>query len=73
MVRLVRGSLDIHLVLEDVFRMSALAWSAPDKCIRLPIGLKLCDEFLRATAADADDDEARFGEESEADVEGLAA
>jgi len=48
--------------LEDVFRMSQLCWPVPDRCMRLPIDIKLCDDFLRSTAGQAEDDEAMYGE-----------
>ena len=68
LVRIVRGELSLEHVLEDTFAMSQLCWPVPNRCIRLPIDLKLCDEHLRATAAEADDDEAVYGEEpAEAD------
>jgi hypothetical protein len=51
--------------MEDVFRKSLLAWSAPDHCLSVPIDLKLCDEFLRAFAAEANREEAVYGEEVE--------
>lgn len=68
LVRIARGSLDLIKVLEDTFAMSQLCWPVPNRCMRLPIDLKLCDDLLRATAADADDDEALYGEEDELDV-----
>jgi hypothetical protein len=64
-VRVVKGDLDLPRILEDVFRKSLLSWPVPDRMIRLPIDLKLCDEFLRAFAADADEDEAEYGEEQD--------
>jgi hypothetical protein len=68
LVGIARGSLDLLKVLEDTFAMSQLCWPVPNRCMRLPIDLKLCDDLLRATAADADDDEAMYGEEEELDV-----
>jgi hypothetical protein len=64
-IRVVRGELELSRVLEDAFQKSLLSWPVPDRMIRLPIDLKLCDEFLRAVAADADEDEAVYGEEHE--------
>lgn len=61
-IRLVRGELDLAKVLEDTFAMSQLCWPVPNRCMRLPIDLKLCDDLLRATAADADEEEAIYGE-----------
>jgi hypothetical protein len=62
-IRVVKGDLDFSKVLEDTFAMSQLCWPVPNRCIRLPIDLKLCDDLLRATASDADEDEALYGEE----------
>jgi hypothetical protein len=61
-VRIARGKLVLKDVLEDVFRMSQLCWPVPDRCMRLPIDIKLCDDFLRSTAGQAEDDEAMYGE-----------
>lgn len=68
-IRIVAGDLDIEKILEDTFDLSQLCWPVPDRCMRLSIDLKLCDDNLRATAAAADDDEGQFGEE-ELDDEG---
>ena len=56
-VKVARGKLDLPQVLEDVFCMSQLCWMTPDRCIRLPIDLKLCDEFLRVVAAGSEEEE----------------
>jgi hypothetical protein len=71
--RIVRGNLDIVSVLEDTFGMSQLCWPVPTGCMRLSIDLKLCDEHLRAFAAQADEDSALFGESEETDEEPLLA
>lgn len=62
-VRIVRGELEIVDVLEDTFAMSQLCWPVPDRCMRLPIDLKLCDDFLSSIASEADDDDAIYGED----------
>jgi hypothetical protein len=74
-LRLVWGELELAKVLEDTFSMSQLCWPVPNRCMRLPIDLKLCDDLLRATAGDADEEEAVYGgdelemaEESELEV-----
>jgi hypothetical protein len=61
-VGVARGNLNLAYVLEDTFRMSQLCWPVPDRCMRLPIDIKLCDDFLRSTAGHAEDDEAMYGE-----------
>jgi hypothetical protein len=63
-LRLVRGELELAKVLEDTFAMSQLCWPVPNRCMRLPIDLKLCDDLLRATAGDADEEEAIYGEDA---------
>jgi len=72
-LRVVRGDLDLVLVLEDTFDMSQLCWPTPKGCMRLSIDLKLCDEHLRAFAAGADEDRAVFGESVEDEDELLLA
>jgi hypothetical protein len=72
-VRVVRGNLSLAKVLEDTFRMSLLAYPVPDRVMRLPIDMKLCDEFLRAIASESDEDEALYGEENPQFVEAVNA
>jgi hypothetical protein len=64
-VRVARGSLDLMNILEDTFRMSLLSYPVPDRVMRLPIDMKLCDEFLRAVASESDEDEALYGEDTQ--------
>jgi len=64
-ISIVDGTLEIERVLEDVFALSNLTWSAPDKCQRLPITVKLGDDFLRPIASPADVETALYGEEKE--------
>lgn len=66
-VRVVMGELDLEKILEDTFWMSQLCWPVPDRCIRLSVDLKLCDDYLRSIAGDADDDEGMFGAEDDDD------
>jgi hypothetical protein len=61
------GNLDLREVLQDTFDLSLLCWMVPDRCCRLPIPVKLADDFLRPVASDADEDEAIFGDFSEHD------
>lgn len=72
-VRIVRGTLNLLHVLEDTFRMSLLAYSVPDRVMRLPIDMKLCDEFLRAVASESDEDEATYGEDDPSFAEAVNA
>ncbi len=66
-LKIVDGALDIELILEDVFAQALLAWSAPDRCLRLPITISLCDLFLQpiASVAEEDDDEDLEDDEEE--------
>jgi hypothetical protein len=64
-VRIAAGNLNLEYVLEDTFAMSQLCWPAPDRCMRLSIDLKLCDDYLRSIAADADEDAGQFGDDEE--------
>jgi hypothetical protein len=70
------GDLDINAVLADIFALAQLAYSAPDKCVRLPLTIKLADDFLEPIAGEADDDEALYGiddvSDEDEDQSGLA-
>lgn len=68
-IRIIAGDLDIQKILEDTFDLSQLCWPAPDRCMRLSIDLKLCDDNLRSSAAVADEDEGQFGEEEPDDAD----
>lgn len=61
-VRVVEGELDIESVLYDTFAMAQLAWASPEASMRLPIDLKLIDDYLRSLAGAADDEAALYGE-----------
>jgi len=55
-VRHVGGPLPLEKCLEDVYYLTALAWTRPEDCTRSPITIKLNDRFLgeEATEYDAD-------------------
>ncbi len=57
---IVRGEFNIQDVLEDIFALSQLAFSAPDKCSRLPISIKLDDDLLEPIASGADEEDALY-------------
>lgn len=59
-VRIAEGDLDIESVLFDTFAMAQLAWAAPEASMRLPIDLKLIDDYLRSLAGVADDEAAVY-------------
>ena len=69
-VRIVEGELDIKSVLYDTFAMAQLAWAAPEASMRLPIDLKLIDDYLRSLAGAADDEAALYGEVDKAAMGG---
>jgi hypothetical protein len=66
----VEGALDIAWVLEDIFALSQLAFAAPDKCARLPVTVKLADDFLEPIASQADDESALYETEPTDELEG---
>ncbi len=62
---IVDGDLKIRYVLEDMFALSQLIYAAPDRCARLPVTIKLANDFLEPIASDADDDKALYGDDDE--------
>ncbi len=60
---IVEGALTLSWVLEDIFALSQFVFTAPDKCARLPITVKLADDFLEPIASQADDEEALYDTE----------
>jgi hypothetical protein len=60
----VEGVLDIDWVLEDIFALSQLVFTAPDKCMRLPLTIKLAHDFLEPIAGDANDEAALYEHET---------
>jgi len=65
-INIADGDIKIEPILEDIFSLSQLVWSAPDKCSRIPITIKLSDEFLKPLAT-ITDEEAIYSEESSED------
>jgi len=57
------GNLDIKKVLEDIFSLSQLIWSAPEKCGRLPVTIRLADDLLEPIASKVELDEAIYESE----------
>lgn len=64
-VRYVAGGLPFEDCLEDIYRLSVLAWGRPDDCSRLPITIKLIDRALGEEATEYDSDALRFGAATE--------
>jgi hypothetical protein len=56
----VEGGLSIISVLEDIFALSQLVFTAPTRCMRLPLTIKLAHDFLEPIASDADDEAALY-------------
>ncbi len=54
------GDLNVAWVLEDIFALSQLAFTAPDKCARLPLTVKLADDFLEPIAGKVEDEGALY-------------
>lgn len=65
----VEGDLSIEWVLEDILALSQLVFTAPDKCARLPLTIKLTDDFLEPIAGDADEEAALYDEETDEALE----
>lgn len=60
----VYGDMSINHCVEDVFKLSCLAWSSPEGGTRLPASIKLCDRVLFEDAADYDVDTLNFASPS---------
>lgn len=63
--RLIWGRLDLAAVLEDIFALAQLTFTAPDKFGRLPLTIKLADDFLEPIAGRYDEAAEREGREGE--------
>jgi hypothetical protein len=53
----------------DLMFFSQLCWPVPDRCMRLSIDLKLCDDNLRSNAGATQEDEGQFGDDDDFDAE----
>jgi hypothetical protein len=67
------GALNIEWVLEDIFALSQPVFTAPDKCGRLPLTIKLAHDFLEPIASSADDEAALYEHELPGGLEDIAA
>lgn len=56
----VEGDLPIRFALEDIFALSQLIFSAPERCGRLPLTIRLADDLLEPIAAEVELDEAIY-------------
>jgi hypothetical protein len=52
----VDGTMSIEDCLEDVYYLSALAWTRPEDCTRYPVTIKLNDRFLAEEAGEYNQD-----------------
>lgn len=69
-VRHIEGPLPLEKCLEDIYCLSALAFTKPDDCARYPVTIKLNDRFLGEEATEYDADALEFdGELAEAEEE----
>ena len=64
-VRYVEGLLPFEDCLEDLYFLTALAWTRPEDCTRYPITIKLTDRRLGEDASDYDADALEFHEDEE--------
>jgi hypothetical protein len=74
-VSIVDGDLDLMETLEDIFALSQLTFTAPDRCMRTPITIKLANDLLEPIASAADEDAALYDdidESEDADYSDLA-
>jgi hypothetical protein len=66
------GALNIQWVLEDIFALSQAVFTAPDKCVRLPLTIKLAHDFLEPIASNADDEAALYEHDIPETLEAVA-
>lgn len=62
-VSLVEGDVELAHLLEDILCLSQLGFSMPSGSTRLPVTLKLSDDFLEAVAVSYDEEAARYDSE----------
>jgi len=61
-VRFIEGTIPFELCLEDVYYLTALAWTRPEDCTRYPITIKLNDRRLGDDASEYDRDALEYSE-----------
>lgn len=69
-VRYVEGAMSFEHCLEDLYSLTALAWTRPEDCTRYPISMKLTDRRLGEDAAQFDADALEFAESGAEEVNG---
>jgi hypothetical protein len=60
-IRFLEGGLPFEACLEDIYRLTVLAWTKPDDCSRVPITIRMTDRALGEDATEYDEDALRFG------------
>lgn len=60
-VRYLEGGLPFEACLEDIYRLTVLAWTKPDDCSRVPITIRMTDRALGEDATEYDEEALRFG------------
>jgi hypothetical protein len=53
-IEIAHGGGPIEDVIEDLFGLAQLGYTSPEASSKLPITIKLCDDFLRPVASDTD-------------------
>ena len=71
-VIMVDGTLPFSDALEDLYSLTALAWTQPEGCVRYPITIKLNDRILAAAAGEYDVDAVEFADAAGKTSEGVA-
>jgi hypothetical protein len=67
-VRYVEGAMPFEDCLEDLYSLTALAWTRPEDCTRHPITIKLTDRRLGEDASEYDADALEFEEAEESNA-----
>jgi hypothetical protein len=72
LVQIADGTQPIDEVLNDVYGLAQLAYASPSMCMRVPLTIKLTDDFLEPIAAKVDEEDASY-DEVEEDAQGHTA
>lgn len=60
LVRLLKGTLGIEVIMEDIYALANLTWTRPEDCSRDPFSVKMNDIRLREVAGEYNVDDLRF-------------
>lgn len=61
-VKYIEGSLPFESALEDFYFLTALAWTRPEDCSRIPVTMKLTDRRLGDDSGEFDEDAIEFSD-----------